>query len=109
MKRISLIFGWIALPACWLYCIYMGEAFGYGRKLSHELPDWRTIPDLICVMIALYSIFVHLPSYLKEKEKGEGAMVVYKILSVITFGVYSYVRFVMERKKPEQAGTGQPM
>ena len=107
MKRISLIFAWTGLPACWLFIFYSGETFGYGRVLSHQIPQCISTLEFLFAVIAVYSVFVHLPIYLSEKEKIEGRLQVYYLLSVLTIGAYSYLRFALERMKSEPGGTGQ--
>lgn len=93
MKKVSLIFAWSALPISWVFIVYNGETFGYGRKLIDGSHQWNTALQYIFAVVFVFSVFFHLPSFLKEKEKSEGMLVVYYILSVITLGVYSYVRF----------------
>jgi hypothetical protein len=107
MKRISLIFAWAAFPVTWLFIAYKGETFGYGRVLSNQAPQWVSGLEFLFAVICVYSIFVHLPSYLKKYQKNEGKLQVYYILSVLTLGAYAYLRFVLERMKSEPGETGQ--
>lgn len=93
------------MPATWLFILYFTQKYGYGRILASETSRLDASLSFALAVVAVYSIFIHLPAQ-TEKKKEDGKMQIYYLLGALTLGVYPYARFVVKKLNSEPARGG---